>query len=219
MKEILDTIYIVKTDTITNTEIIYHETVKLIESDGNLVGIYMPIFIAILALGFSAWQFYIARKDRKINSTPLIYFYDNYPLNGLELEIRNNGLGVAIVKKVDYKYKNESYKNILEIIAKITDIEALVNNEVLSTEEGSVFVVDEELYIEQNGKLPLFDLRFKTNDLGQSLYEELQTIEITVAYTNAYSSIEEQKTKKLDFLQKTEKSLITILTDQLSNNT
>ena len=116
MNEILDTIYVVKIDTITNTEIIYHETVKLIES-GNWWSTNAPIIISLLALsftiGYSLYQLQKERKQKKLDqedrtshrvlsNMPLIDFHFLYKNKNLKLLIRNNGLGPAIIKSVSY---------------------------------------------------------------------------------------------------------------------
>jgi len=215
---LIDTLRVFSPDSLTNTKIYYYETIRLIENNGNWVSIYVPIFIAFLALAFSIWQFYFARKDRIFNSTPLLYFSDYYPTNGIALELRNKGLGVAIINDIFYNYNGECFRNIFEVITKIVDFDAMNKGYFLDTNNGFVFEVEEEIYLEQNGKLPLFDLRLMQNDFVEKLYKELQNTEVVVDYTNAYRSIKRNRTKKLNYLLKAEESIYNIIKNRIENS-
>jgi len=182
---IIDTTYLVKTDTITNTEIYFHQTVKLIDSSTNLFVIYVPIFIAILALVFSIWQFILQRRERKVKIKPVLTTHSEiYKNKEIILSLRNEGLGAAKIKKIDYSLGEVRCPNLPDLIVKKKGKDFLDD---LVKDGSNQFVFDSDLYISAQDKVELAMIKLKYNKMAKEFIREYKQIKICVEYYNIFN--------------------------------
>ena len=187
MEEVFDTLYILRVDTATNTEIYYHETVKLMESS-NWIAIYVPIFIAVLALGFSLRQFFLQRRDKKIQNTPNVDFIikrtvenitKNHSFTIYEGILINNGLGSVKINSIQYEV-NRRFINNFEPTVENSQIKPIRYNSILELLfkelknylHKVVFFIDSEfgyepiddLYLNKDSEYSLFVIKFHSKE-------------------------------------------------------
>lgn len=192
---VFDTLYELSSDTAANTEIYYHETVKLIESN-NWVAIYVPIFIAVLALGFSLWQFYLQRKEKKVQNTPYLDFRLEETVSNLSLNsfikaytgiLSNTGLGPAKISSIRYRYDvmtTKTYDDLIELIVNILDDKDIGNY----IDIHNSFISELPSYLNSESEIVLFKFIIKDNgeDRAKIISKKINSILIYIEYENMY---------------------------------
>lgn len=209
MKEILDTIYIVKIDTATNTEIYYHETVKLIENSGWLstTGAFLIALLALVVslvfsylgyrqnkknLEYSRLNNEATREYEKLKNAPSLSYLMNRKKH--LLLVKNNGYGIAFNFKVYYKYndfEDKSIKNLLRKIIPSKSLNTLIN---LKSSKSTIFK-GSDLNIGDSANL--FELNVSKVKQFRSILDQ---VKIIITYKDVFGE-EYKKTKHYDWNQ------------------
>lgn len=122
---------------------------------------YLSVFIAFLALGFTAWQAMIQRKHNKLSVTPHLINHTARSKHNdqvtLSVALQNNGLGPACITKFQVYLDGEPCEQ--EIAFKSALGELYSNSHFVSL--GDTYVMP------QNESVVLLEVVFKTNSSNQ----------------------------------------------------
>lgn len=71
---------------------------------------YAIVLIAVMAVVVSVWQVRISQEHNKLSVRPYMDFFYGWNEKGnLQLDISNQGVGPAIIQKIDYNYNGQTY--------------------------------------------------------------------------------------------------------------
>lgn len=90
---------------------------------------YAVVFIAVMAVVVSVWQVRISQAHNRLSVRPYMDFFYGWNNDGyLELQLSNQGVGPAIIQKVEYFYDNQKFKSWDEVLRKANLIDRRKNS-------------------------------------------------------------------------------------------
>lgn len=192
LKSVFDTLYLLRVDTASNTEIYYHDTIKLIENN-NWWSINAPILISLIALFFTiGYSFYqlrkeriekdLERKERKLMKKPLLNLDFDMRSDNLFFDITNQGLGPAIITELYYEYNNERINDFIELTVVLTNNETDKYFEDKSSSKGNI----KENYINVGTSFEIFRIFFKKDSPINLFTDELSKVKCIINYENIF---------------------------------
>jgi len=153
------------------------------------------VIASIIGLRFTNKQIEMSRKHNYLSVKPYVKFIGYYAQSGSEpigLSIKNNGLGPAIIKKINYIWENtpvQGQSNLRKIW-----------NEHFKKEDSLVFTnIEPEATIGANEEQWLFKIEGdkKAEGIGKKFLKFAQSLNIEIEYECFYG-----KTKVKEILQK-----------------
>lgn len=207
IKPAFDTLYLLRKDTATNTEIYYHETVKIIDSPKKSIDYIIDILPIILTFVAVWWAISSGKrqlktqrlyrlednqkrkeekeldyKERRLAVKPLLNTVVDYTNNKAVVNIYNFGLGPALINNFFFIYNEKIYDSIYDVVSIITNKE----NDFIS-DESKVMFSKMGFEINSNGISNLFDLTFINNDKLKKYKDEFEKIHLVIEYSNIYN--------------------------------
>ncbi|WP_421830457.1 hypothetical protein [Larkinella sp.] len=82
-------------------------------------------FLSVAALIVSIFQTRIAREQQQASVWPYVQVTSNHLDNNFELLLKNNGVGPALIKKVEFSYRGKSESSHTRLLNHIVNTETL----------------------------------------------------------------------------------------------
>lgn len=127
IKPVFDTLYLLRSDTLFNTEIYYRESIKLLEKT-DFLSTYilphiLPLIISLIVLYIGYLQYKKYKEDLELRLKPRLTTKIKYKGNKTSIILRNSGTGIGIIKSVDYYYDNnpKPHKSVYLLLTEIID--------------------------------------------------------------------------------------------------
>lgn len=121
-----------------------HSNLNLLQN----VGTIMALSISILALCVSVYEANIMRSQQKATVWPYLWLSQGYNSEGFSFNAGNNGIGPALIKSVEVRYKGELIKDMSELLDKIKPDHKLGYNQLrMSSFNQTVMKAGEERQI------------------------------------------------------------------------
>lgn len=77
---------------------------------------YAIMVVAVSALIVSVWQVKISQEHNKLSVRPYLDFFSAWNYNVWQLTMSNEGVGPAVIKRVDYTYKGVTYNQLDDML-------------------------------------------------------------------------------------------------------
>lgn len=127
--------------------------------------------IAVCAVVVSVWQVRISQEHNKLSVMPYLDYFSGWVTDSTwRLNLLNEGIGPAIIKGTELKYKGETYSNWDALLDAIGTREIRVNSTTIG--ENSPFRAEKEVVF--------FEM------LSDPLNPDPMGVEVIVKYTSIY---------------------------------
>lgn len=186
MNELLDTTIIIA-DTISNTPIHIHETIKLFDNNNSGLTIWIPLLVGVFSLlftiGFSLYQLRKERKEKRLQVKPLLSVFLDTSDNQLTMYLDNNGLGTTFINKIECSYDNKVFYSIYELFEYIRKAipKTFVKNEPVFDKSPRGF------YIKKENRVRLFKFELLDNEYSKIFKYKFSKISMKFYYENIYN--------------------------------
>lgn len=77
---------------------------------------YAIMVVAVSALVVSVWQVKISQEHNKLSVRPYLDFFSGWDYGVWRLDMSNEGVGPAVIKRVDYTYDGVTYNQLDEML-------------------------------------------------------------------------------------------------------
>ncbi len=143
-------------------------------------------FIALSALFVSVFSLYLTRRHNKLSVRPHIIVRTDHTQYSYKIELRNNGLGPALIKQVDWHLL--SNKIVSEDPDKFRD-KVFEHIPIISDERVLITIIKEDVSLLPGQNIPLFELDttdLVVNEINEILNEFVRHLRFKIKYESFY---------------------------------
>ncbi|MCE7995728.1 MAG: hypothetical protein HEP71_27360 [Roseivirga sp.] len=134
---------------------------------------YSIMVVAVSALVVSVWQVRTSQEHNKLSVRPYLYFFTSWNDGTWQVQMFNEGVGPAIITRVDYTYKGVTHHQIDDLLRAMDMMGKRINSTNFNGESPySVGRASLFLHLDRSDSVHRKSLGVNVSVKYESIYEE-----------------------------------------------